>query len=93
MERGRARARPAATRTAQKVDDRRSEPIQEAFGDAIRAAARKLWTQYPSADIEFVVHCLEYDLGMRPAVIRTALADEAAVATRAHVMRDSGGGE
>jgi hypothetical protein len=54
------------------------KPLHVTFGDSIRAAANKLQAQYPQAGVDFIVHCLEYDLGMRPTTIRKALAHDTA---------------
>ncbi len=48
--------------------------LHELYGSEIRERAAQLRRQYPGCDDDFVVHSLEYDLGMRPATIRRALA-------------------
>lgn len=45
-----------------------------AFGEEIRSLARELRARFPGCDVEYLVHSLEYETGLRPAVIRRALA-------------------
>lgn len=49
--------------------------LHDVYGDEIRARAARLRRQYPGCGLDFLVHSLEYELGMRPATIRRALAD------------------
>lgn len=48
--------------------------LHDVYGDEIRERAAQLRRQYPNCDVEFIVNSLEYDLGMRAATIRRALA-------------------
>lgn len=50
-------------------------PLHDVYGDEIRERAARLRRQYPGCGLDFLVHSLEYELGMRPATIRRALAD------------------
>jgi hypothetical protein len=46
------------------------------YGDEIRQRAAQLRRQYPGCGDDFIVHSLEYDLGLRPSVIQRALDEE-----------------
>lgn len=51
-------------------------PMHVLYGDEIRARAAVLRRQYPGCGIDFIVCSLEYDTGLRPAVLRRALTEE-----------------
>lgn len=57
---------------------RKASPLHQIFGARIRDAADELRERYPEAGPRFIVETLEYDLGIRAAVIEQALEDEAA---------------
>ena len=46
---------------------------EAAYGAEIRARAASLRRRYPDCGIEYIVHSLEYELGLRAGVIRRVL--------------------